>query len=167
MSHTILSMPRCPRHGVLGGSKCKPQRKADPVRPSRSSLPPSFPSHHFPEWCHERSSLQSAPDSIPLFLKDSLNDSDFFRVRRKPPFLLDLKPNGDILLMILLVQISPATSYVIVRQSRSTTTLSRHAPLPSMLIAIWASCRVMGKATEVNWLSLQGCTRSRGSGRCS
>ena len=43
---------------------------------------------------------------------------------------------------------------MIVRQSRSTKTLSRHAPLPSMLIAILASCKAVRKATEVNWLPL-------------
>jgi hypothetical protein len=39
-----------------------------------------------------------------------------------------------------------------VRQSRSMKTLSRQAPLPSMLIATSAFFSTLVKSVEVNWL---------------
>ena len=43
-------------------------------------------------------------------------------------------------------------AYVIEHQSRSTKTLSRHAPLPSMLILISRAASTLMKSVDVNWL---------------
>ena len=43
-------------------------------------------------------------------------------------------------------------SYLMVRQKRSTKTLSRHAPLPSMLIEMPLSSSTLVNSALVNWL---------------
>jgi hypothetical protein len=42
--------------------------------------------------------------------------------------------------------------YFTLRHNRSTKTLSRHAPLPSMLIETFASSSTLEKSRLVNWL---------------